>query len=470
MFASTFLSRLTNSKQSPLLPLSSSSSSSPAPYTDTIIPSPTDASATLLALARQEAHLQGHIQYLLDIQSDRLLEGLGETHPQTSQAPSKNVSPLQKGSAKAEPLSLQQTRKEITVALSSLHSLKSHTSSLLSSSLSSTSQTLSSISALQSRKQALEAKIQELETSPASTELDGWCKEEEALGREIYEIENRLFELKARRRVLRQQVQEGRNREDARVSSYRRALEMVGGEVGEVVGRKPVGGVASSDLLRDRKGETRGGGEGREGVWDLPPRRRTLDMVLEYYKHEKRELGTRIRDLEKEEVALEEGGKVWGEVVTAVGDLEVLLEKEMSALVRESNNTGRREGMERVLGGMKEARERVEGRLRMAEEKGWKLLIVCIEAEAEALAEGEAVLRNVLGVEGENETFSYVTDGRDGAVGEGEARIQENGSVRNPDGHVEEQQNGMNEEMDDDEPGPELLMSMQEEELGPLRI
>ncbi|KAI4179769.1 MAG: hypothetical protein L6R41_007643 [Letrouitia leprolyta] len=142
----------------------------------------------------------------------------------------------------------------------------------------------------------------------------------------------------------------------------------------------------------------------------------------------------------------------------------------MSALVRESNNTGRREGMERVLGGMKEARERVEGRLRMAEEKGWKLLIVCIEAEAEALAEGEAVLRNVLGVEGENETFSYVTDGRDGAVGEGEARIQENGSVRNPDGHVEEQQNGMNEEMDDDEPGPELLMSMQEEELGPLRI
>ncbi|KAL8998814.1 MAG: hypothetical protein Q9188_006017, partial [Gyalolechia gomerana] len=209
MFASTFLSRLANSNPPPLLPLSKSTSS-PAPYTNTVIPSPTDASATLLALARQEVHLQEHIQYLLDIQSDRLLEGLGETNPHAAKKATRN------GTAETETLSLQQTRKEISTALSSLSFLKSHSLSILSTSLSSTEHTLSSISALQSRKHALETTIRDLEASPTSTELDAWCKEEEALGKEIYETENRLFELKARRRVLRQQVQEGRNREEAR--------------------------------------------------------------------------------------------------------------------------------------------------------------------------------------------------------------------------------------------------------------
>ncbi|KAI4168505.1 MAG: hypothetical protein LQ348_007475, partial [Seirophora lacunosa] len=67
MFASTVLSRLTKSIPQPLLPISASASAStPPPYTDTLPPSSSDASATLLALARQEAHLQSHIQYLLD--------------------------------------------------------------------------------------------------------------------------------------------------------------------------------------------------------------------------------------------------------------------------------------------------------------------------------------------------------------------------------------------------------------------
>ncbi|KAL9026443.1 MAG: hypothetical protein Q9196_004898 [Gyalolechia fulgens] len=103
----------------------------------------------------------------------------------------------------------------------------------------------------------------------------------------------------------------------------------------------------------------------------------------------------------------------------------------------------------------------------MAEEKGWKLLVVCIGAEAEALAEGEALLRDVLGVgDGEDLEMPHGIDGEDGAVAEGEPRGQGKEDRRVINGHGSEQGDGIIEETDDDEPGPELLLSTQEDELG----
>ncbi|KAL8713465.1 MAG: hypothetical protein Q9225_006755, partial [Loekoesia sp. 1 TL-2023] len=120
----------------------------------------------------------------------------------------------------------------------------------------------------------------------------------------------------------------------------------------------------------------------------------------------------------------------------------------------------------RVLGAMKEARDSVEGRLKMAEEKGWKLLVVCIGAELEALVEGEEVLRGVLGVEngGEREATA------DEDVVNGDNRGQGMEDVRELNALRPEPMDRMTEETDDDEPGPELLMSTPEDELGQLRI
>ncbi|KAI4232833.1 MAG: hypothetical protein LQ349_004768, partial [Xanthoria aureola] len=110
------------------------------------------------------------------------------------------------------------------------------------------------------------------------------------------------------------------------------------------------------------------------------------------------------------------------------------------------------EGMKRVLDAMARAKETIGGKLKMAEEKGWNLLVVCIGAELEALVEGEQVLRSVLGVEGAtgDGERDLGTDAGDGS-GLGGEQGMEGGK-------------GMVEDTEDDEPGPELLLSTQEED------
>ena len=233
---------------------------------------------------------------------------------------------------------------------------------------------------------------------------------------------------------------------EARVSSWRGSLEMVGKEEGEVLRRErgDVGGVGVG-LLE--------GGKGRgEGVWDLPVARRTVGMVGEFYEGLEEGLGRRLRGVEGEVSALEEGGRVWGDVVMEVGVVERMLEGEMRGLGErgdggdDDGDERRVEGMKRVLDAMARARETIGGKLKMAEEKGWNLLVVCVGAELEALVEGEQVLRSVLGVEG--------------GIGGGERDMGADAG----DGGGLEGGKGMVEDTEDDEPGPELLLSTQEED------
>ncbi|KAI4226673.1 MAG: hypothetical protein L6R36_002986 [Xanthoria steineri] len=462
MFASTFLSRLTASStpSQPLLPVSATTQSLPpaAPYTDipTTPSSPTDTTATLLALARQEAHLQSHIQYLLDVQSDRLLEGLGGDTPTPPHAPhpnraSNNHAPTTKRTRTAESTpssqpvpTLQGARQQILTAISHLHTLKLQNAEIVGADLATAIRERNRIASIQTRRTELERTIRELEASPASTELDALAAEDERLGRQISELEERLFAMRARRGVVRQGLLEGRNRVEARVSSWRGSLEMVGREEGEVVRRERgniigVGGVGLGE-----------GGKGRgEGVGDLPVARRTVGMVREFYEGLEEGLGRRLRGVEGEVRALEEGGRVWGDVVVEVGVVERMLEGEMKGLGNggdgdDDGDERRIDGMKRVLDAMARARETIGGKLKMAEEKGWNLLVVCVGAELEALVEGEQVLRSVLG--------------EDGGIGDGERDMGTDAGGRAGE-HGMEGEKGLVEDTEDDEPGPELLLS-----------
>ncbi|KAI4267728.1 MAG: hypothetical protein L6R38_008130, partial [Xanthoria sp. 2 TBL-2021] len=189
MFASTFLSRLTSSTPQPLLPVSATQSLPPAAYTDIPTPSPTDTTATLLALARQEAHLQSHIQYLLDVQSDRLLEGLGgdTTAPSKPRPPNPDRAhdhASTKRTRRAEttsqtPPTLQGARRQISTAISDLHALKSQNADIVAADLATALKEVKHITSLQTKKAQLESTIHELESSPSSQELDALDAEEE---------------------------------------------------------------------------------------------------------------------------------------------------------------------------------------------------------------------------------------------------------------------------------------------------
>lgn len=379
-------------------------------------------------------------------------------------------------SAKEKP-SLRAARKGISDAIHGLHTLKTQTRDLVHDDFSATTISLNRVQALRVKKTKLEDTIRGLEASPDRRELEDLGKEDEVLGEKISGMEMQLEELRARQRSVRVKVQEGWNREEARLSSYRGTLEILGREEGEVLARAP----AAAGLRSLGRGEAEGeGGGGRESVWDLPVKRRTLGMVEEFYGSEREAFRGRLDEIEIETRALEEGGGVWEDVVREVGGVERLLGREMRALAESDDGVGdddgkgeerRTEGMKRVLDAMAGARVKVQGKLKMAEEKGWKLLIVCVGAELEALLEGEQVLRGVMGTEravGEEDLDVY---NREGGNGDGGKEI--GGGTGSED--VRELGPTMGKRLiedtdDDEEPGPELMLSRQEDETGGLGI
>ncbi|KAL8871741.1 MAG: hypothetical protein Q9174_002490 [Haloplaca sp. 1 TL-2023] len=456
MLASSFFSRLTSSTNHtpPLLPLSASPQS---PYTDVIPPSSSDASAALLALARQESQLQSHIQYLLDVQSERLLEGLGESPPSPSQGPPNGLS---SPTSVKKTLGLGGARQEIKNAISSLYGLKAHNADLIESSLETTAEQLHNVNILQDKKRSLKAKLGELDASPTSSTIESQEKELQALDRQIYEVENKLYEMRARQRMLKQSVQEGRNREEARASSYRSALEMAEQEERHLVAKPPLTPLLGPGLKRESaKGNSRATLDGKSkggSVWNLPPKRRTLEMVSEQYKQVQSSLNSQLQDIVSEQKALEDGGSTWEGVIEQVSRVENILMEGMQRLGKQSDTDVLKADVVEILNCMDVAQKNIERELGLAEEKGWKLITVCVGAELEALRQGERLLRQSVGMVEDNEMAQHGDGSRIDQHTNGEGLED----LHQLDQETPEPMSRLREETDtDDEPGPDLLIS-----------
>ena len=306
---------------------------------------------------------------------------------------------------------------------------------------------LSAAARIADKDAGLRAQIQKIEAEPANERVRGLKLEERALDDEIKEVELRLYEMKARQRVLRQEVQGLENGVQAKLSSYRNALGLAEKEAQRFVARPLLEGERTVKV--------------KTGLWALPKDRRTLEMVREYYGDESEDMRKQIEQIERERDALEEGKEVWGEVVEAVMGVEEALRAEMKNL----QEMTREAGMKRVLRRMTEAKGDIEGKLGFAEGKGWNLLVAAIGAEVEALHEGFEVMEGAL-------RESAGGDHRENLVGDGAHDMS--GQTAKANGHGLEELGGRKEhnvagapsgrfEDEDDGPGPDLLVEEHED-------
>ncbi|KAH7327201.1 hypothetical protein BKA65DRAFT_64112 [Rhexocercosporidium sp. MPI-PUGE-AT-0058] len=203
--------------------------------------------------------------------------------------------------------------------------------------------------------------------------------EEKAVENEILEMEDRLAQMKARKRWLGERIKENINRREARLSSYRGALREVELEVKEFLRRPPI---PVSVVM---------GGE--EGFTALPASRRTLGMAKEWWNKEVSQLKTRQEEVEKEKTALEDGAEMWANSVKVVVDFEDDLRKQMA-----SSDVQDPDVLRRQIDKMEGVIKTLSATLRVAEDKGWNLLICAVGAELEAFKEGEEILKGALGV------------------------------------------------------------------------
>ncbi|MCJ1288844.1 hypothetical protein MMC34_000374 [Xylographa carneopallida] len=411
--------------------------------------------ATLRALARQTAHLERTLQSLLDAQSVGLLSGLGNppqdippspaptntrrrvsasprryhdvetpSSDEGSRTPTTRASsasrrasidsysnpsarthavetlryrdvpiPTQRKAPTQKRVGLQAARKGILRGLHDLVEVKAQEEAVLAAQLSQHEDTLTEMEAAEAKRRGIMGQIEAIERDGREgMEAVGKLEREERnIERAILETEERLAELRVRLKRVRARREEGGNKLDARLSSWRAALEDLERGVGE-------------RWLGDKGAELRKA----KGVWALPRERRTLGLVCESVKEEKGEIEGKLDRTEREREACARGAEVWTDVVATIAEVERRLKSELRSTTSPEKPTiglGERNGeeeiaaevgMEAMLQHMTRALSILCTRLELAETQGWKLLVCSIGAEVEGLREGREMLLSAL--------------------------------------------------------------------------
>lgn len=401
-----------------------------------------------LALSREEEHIKKNLQKLIDAQSEGLLAGFtgafdhderdnlsstGSRTPTTASigsigtpwglnqssshyTPSSPITiPIRQPARRK--IGLQGARRGITRAISSLAHLKSSQAALLSSELDEKSSDLSTVRSLSAKQSILEEQIRAIaQREDASGRISEMKKEEKVLDEEIRELEDRLWQMKARQNKLLGDIQGLENRVESQLSSYKAALELAKKEAKSLLKRAPrITATATANVVLGGQYRNSSG----EGIWSLPADRRTLPMAEEHFLEEQQTLRGLIEAAKLEQTECEEGAQVWEDVVRSVSTVETMLRMEMQRNTHsstplpprppllhhdiqpddtnyESTESSPKAKMEKVHGEIHRGIHFLEGKLGLARQRGWKLLDVCISAEVEAMREGEQVLTDAL--------------------------------------------------------------------------
>ncbi|KAJ5041562.1 uncharacterized protein L3040_005143 [Drepanopeziza brunnea f. sp. 'multigermtubi'] len=367
----------------------------------------------LLGLERRERAIQEDLQLLLDAQSAGLVQGFGGAGAGevyggegSSDAGSRSSTPtarsLQRRSSreqsrgvvpvrqpKGRVLGLRAARRWLLRDMAELVRVKEEQSGVLMWEIERRGEILGTLDAWERKIEGVKGRLSELSSGDGEDavaaggeevqEIEELKIEEAAVENEIREMEDRLAQMKARRRWLGERIKERVNRREARLSSYRGALREVESEVSEFLRRPPI---PVSMVMGDE-----------EGFTSLPTSRRTLGMAKEWWTKEVSKLKLRQEEVENEKSALEEGARMWEESFKVVMTFEDDLRKQMA-----STDAQNLEMLRKQTGTMGEVIEKLSGTVRTAEEKGWNLLICAVGAELEAFKEGEQILRRALGL------------------------------------------------------------------------
>jgi hypothetical protein len=342
-----------------------------------------------LMLERKERAIQTELQTFLDAQSRGLVQGFegegfadrrslegsdaGSSTPTTRSVRSLSrcrnglgVVPVRQ--PKQKKVGLRGARRGILRDISELVVVKEGQLTIISNEIDRRDDALARLSAWEQRISDAQAESNKAEALGEVRELEQLREEESALEHEIREMEERLMQMRAKKRWLGERIKEGINKRESRLSSWKGAVTEAEGEVRRFLKRPPV---ECSMVL---------GGE--EGFLSLPPARRTLEMARDWWEKESAQLSVKRDEVEIERHALEDGTDLWQDTVATVMAFEDDLKKVMSGDSRQDI-----EVLKGHIAKMGSVIDRLTSAVETAEEKKWNLLICAIGAELVALQE-----------------------------------------------------------------------------------
>ncbi|KAF1965099.1 hypothetical protein BU23DRAFT_36171 [Bimuria novae-zelandiae CBS 107.79] len=349
----------------------------------------------LLALQRRARHLEKQLQDLLDAQADGLMSGLagndsnipddlastGSTTPTVSSVHSSNRSADDEDHAHSVPrkkkVGLAAARKGIYKRIQELASVKADELNFLDEALNDLNAIVGKTDTWTKKRTRLENKIREIEESDRGAErTQALHTEASNLEQEIRQREEELAVLKARHRRVLQELENGENTVEARLSSYKASLTLLDKDVANFLAKKPdMSHVALST----------------SSYLSLPPRRRTLDMAHEYWTDEHTRFIKKCEEVDMERAALDEGAVLWNDVVKRIVTFETCLQDMLQQKPRALSPP-------KVLEKMDATIKYLEEQIDFVKERDWNLLVIAINAEHEAFRQGKDMLEEALGM------------------------------------------------------------------------
>ena len=374
---------------------------------------------TLAALRRREKHLQANLQDLLDAQSDGLLRGLrGDDvgiRETTDIASSEStlrpmdINPISPARVrKKNSRSLKRARKDIWLVMRDLALVKSNEAEALAADEAANTAVLTQMDEWDQKREGLDAELDRIEHRSKDTKRAAAARAEtKVLEREIHELEGKLSELRTRHKYAQQEAETLENRVQAQLSSFKEARTLLDKDIREFVRNPPP---QQSAFLRESgnrggKGKLNNDEGGALSFTAIPPKRRTYELAKEIWSAERKELQLTMERIVLEREALEEGSKLWQDVVNLIITFETDLSNALRQVSQDQSvisapspiGTTFHENVPNLtqfISRMDSTVKDIEDAYSFAKHKGWKLLLCCIGAELEAFKQGQQLLRD----------------------------------------------------------------------------
>jgi hypothetical protein len=415
-----------------------------------------------IASDTREDELHADLQFLLDAQVEALAQGLesgkaGDGASTGSTTPTLNsvrTGLSRPGSRPAKKrLGLRSARKGLYTTITALSGIKREELQSLDAEVEDAERKLQQIDTWGTKRKGLEDASSGVDEGEDTVRVQRLRQEADVLQDSIQEVEVQLADMKAKHRKLVRQIAAAENSTQAKLASYTQSISLLEADVQKFLSLQP--SVPQPRLEASN---------GQLSIWQLPPKRRTLEMAKAYFAEERDSTIERRRQVEQEKEALELGGKMWMDVAVSVTEFEKRVRAEMSGA--DMANSGHAwddqpqsspgERLKGLLVQMDTVIEDLESKFHTAEEKNWKLLIAAIGAELDALRQGRTILKGVLG-EPEPELEPQLGDVHSESAIVGE--MDSGDEIRGLDKSFETARRRMSNGDTDDEPDPELLFS-----------
>ena len=416
-------------------------------------------------LQDRQSELEADLQFLLDAQADGLVRAGGLTDDHTSTgSTTPTAQSVRSASARraARPVrqkpGLRSARKGIYNAILALSLVKDEELRGIDDEVRDREQTLEQIDDWEKKRVGLQEAAKSVDENEDTVRVQRLKQEADMLQTEINHVELQLAEMKARHRKLLRQATAVENSVQAKLASYTSSLRILEEDVQKFLSLRPT---ENSPRPEYRDGQT--------SMWQLPGKRRTLEMARKHWNEERESVLEQREDVQHEKHALDEGAAVWKDVVTQITEFERSLRTEMSRQPATSSNSAAAWGdpdvpqadvsqrLQEVLQLMERLTDTLESKVELAKDRNWNLLIAAIGAELDALRQGRQLLEGVL-KSNEGQSAALIDTSQNGGP-----TSNSGDEIHELDKSFETARRRMSDGTEsEDDPDPELLFSRQD--------